>query len=450
MAVFRFILLVNVIMGVGRYALFLIFATIVMMLFEPSLILGGERIRRFAVVKQEGEWRLLCDGEPFYIKGAVGEQSMDLLRAYGANSVRTRANVSSLNRAHAFGLTAMAGLPVRGERNGMDWDNESMVAEQADKVLTVVEELKHHPAVMIWAIGNELDYIPPNEPYNPILWKRLNDIARRIKEIDPNHMVLTVVGSGRFEEKIQQIARYCIDMDLLGLNAYGDLDEATNLIRTYWPKPYVVAEWGPTGHWQTPKTKWRAPIEQSSSEKAQVIVDRYTSIILNDRAHCVGSYVFYWSEKQETTHTWYGLFRDGMKTESIDVMKWLWSGTWPENRAPVVLGIAIDGMTDQKQLFLQPNTTYYARVYCWDGEYDSLRYEWDIRPEVVIPRNSYAGSLEKPAQPIPGSIVSEPGMRIQFKTPAEKGPYRLFVQITDGRQNAGYANVPFYVGNMDD
>jgi hypothetical protein len=177
----------------------------------------------------------------------------------------------------------MANLPVRGERNGLDWDNAEQVEEQKRKVLAVVRELKDHPALMFWSVGNELDHIPGKPSYHPQIWDRLNDLAVAIKQIDTNHPVLTVVGTGHYERKVQEIAAACKDMDLLGVNAYGDLGPVTELTRKHWPKPYVIAEWGPTGHWQVPKTKWRAPLEQTSSEKAQVIAERYERIILADR-----------------------------------------------------------------------------------------------------------------------------------------------------------------------
>lgn len=402
---------------------------------------------RVTIRKENSEWQLIRNGQPFYIKGAVGGRSSGMLSEYGGNAVRIRARRSDLDRAHEHGLAAMVNLPVRGERNDMDWGDEEKVAEQTRRVINTVNDLKDQPAVLLWAIGNELDYIPPGKPHHPKLWDRLNDLAKEIKQIDPDHPVLTVVGSGRFETKIQQVAEHCPDIDLLGINTYGDIAKVTRLAREYWPKPYVIAEWGPTGHWQVPKTEWGAPIEQTSTEKARVIFDRYEQIIQADRAHCLGSFVFYWAEKQETTHTWYGLFRDGMKTESIDAMKYHWSGSWPENRAPAVIDAVIDGFLDKNGIYLRPNHSYSARAFCYDCEYDSLTFTWDIRPEVVIPEGSYAGGMEKPALPIPGLIETGQGARIEFKTPSEEGAYRLFVQITDGENNAGYANVPFYVGD---
>jgi hypothetical protein len=299
--------------------------------------------------------------------------------------------------------------------------------------------------VMFWAVGNELDWIPPGVPYSPRLWQRLNRIAAEIHAIDPNHPVMTVVGTGQYEQKIQEMAKQCTDMDLLGINAYGDLGEVTELTRRHWSKPYVVAEWGPTGHWQVPKTEWRAPIEQTSTEKARAIYDRYTKVILADRGRCLGSYVFLWGQKQETTHTWYGLFQDGLATESIDVMTYLWSGAWPQNRAPAVLTLDIVGFTDRTRFYLKPAQSYEAMAASYDSDYDSLAFQWNIRPEVVIPKDSYAGGGEEPVVPVPGLIQDDGGAQIQFKAPETEGAYRLFVQVRDGKGHVGYANVPFYV-----
>jgi hypothetical protein len=405
----------------------------------------GPEAGAYRIVEREGKWQLLRGDAPFYVEGAVGWQSYDVLRRCGANSVRTGASQAGLDRAHRSGLAAMANLPVRGERNEMDWDDDLMVTEQKQKVLRIVRELKDHPALMFWAVGNELDWIPPGVPYHPKLWQRLNDIAAEIHRIDPNHPVMTVIGTSEYERKIQEIAGDCTDMDLLGINAYGDIDKVTELTRRFWPKPYVIAEWGPTGHWQVPKTQWRAPMEETSTEKARAIYDRYTKVIQADAGHCVGSFVFLWGQKQETTHTWYGLFLDGLETETIGVMTYLWSGTWPQNRAPAVLALDIIGFSDRTAICLKPAGAYEARVVCCDCDFDPPTFQWDIRPEVEIPRNSYAGGGEKPAVALPGLIQEGGGAQIRFAAPQAEGPYRLFVQVLDGQGHVGYANAAFYV-----
>lgn len=408
----------------------------------PSVASAAEG---WKIVSAVDGWQLLKDDKPFYIQGAVAPNRFDVLKTCGGNAVRTSARKATLDEAHKAGLVVMANLPVRGERNKLDWNDDQAVAEQQTAVLAIVNELKDHPALMFWAIGNELDHIPGNKLYNPRIWSRLNDLAIAIKKVDPHHPVMTVVGTGHFEKKIQEIVGGCKDMDLLGINTYGDIAKAAELTRKHWPKPYAITEWGPTGHWEVPRTKWRVPLEQTSSEKATAFADRYQNVIAADRKHCLGSFAFYWSEKQETTHTWYGLFCSGLRTESIDVLEHLWTRKWPANRAPAIESLAIEGFDDPRSIILKIGKNYRAQVKATDPDSDPLVYAWDIRPEVEIPPGSYAGGMEKRAEPIKGLIAEPAAATIQFKTPDRPGAYRLFVTMVDGQGHIAYGNIPFKV-----
>jgi hypothetical protein len=417
-----------------------------MLVMIAALVLPAASVKAddFQISRQGNQWQLLCNDVPFYIKGAVGWKHFETLREYGGNAIRSRARKDMLDRAHTCGLKVMAGLPVHGERNAMDWGDDQQVSTQRQKVVETVKQLKDHPALMLWVIGNELDWIPPGRPHHAALWRRLNDLAIAIHEVDPNHPVLTVVGTGRFEQKIHQIAKELTDIDLLGINAYGDLAQVCALTRSHWPKPYVVAEWGPTGHWQVPKTKWRVPLEQTSSQKAAVIRERYRNVIMADRDYCLGSFVFLWGEKQETTHTWYGMYHNDLQTESIDMMKYLWTGAWPSNRAPSIKQLRIIGSA-AKPIYVAPSQTQRAVVDCVDPDNDTLEYRWDIRPEVEIPDDSYAGNMEKSARPIVGLITGGESHEVEFRTPQRPGPYRLFVTVTDSQGHIAYSNLPFFV-----
>ena len=60
-------------------------------LFLPVLVLA----RPLPVeVHQDasGHWQLLRDGEPYFIKGAGGDQSLEMLAAAGGNTIRTWAD----------------------------------------------------------------------------------------------------------------------------------------------------------------------------------------------------------------------------------------------------------------------------------------------------------------------------------------------------------------------
>ena len=381
-----------------------------------------------------GKFTLLRGGEPIYLQGAVvGDATalpdapsgvrnpVGVLARAGANAARVGSDRAILDSLQAYGMLGVVDLILKGERDGMDWDDDAMVQAQDEAALATVRELKDHPAVVMWVLGNEIDYIPPYEPYNPRIWQRLNNLAREIKEIDPNHLVLTIVGNSYFDTKIKELAREGTAFDLLGLNAYGALGETTATLRKDWPKPYIVTEWGATGHWEVPRTLWEAPIEETSSEKAVVIDNRYRRVIRADTSNCLGSFVFYWSEKQETTHTWYGLFTEQKRTQPIDVMEQHWRGRLPANLAPTVVGFELNGTSDKRGQVLRPGEEQTAHIEVLDMDSDSLYYSWDVRPEVVIPEKNYAGRNES-RSPILKDLIAQDGRaHTRFTTPEREG-----------------------------
>jgi hypothetical protein len=154
--------------------------------------------------------------------------------------------------------------------------------------------------------------------------------------------------------------------------------------------------------------------------------------------------VFFWAQKQEYTHTWFGMFlADGTRTETVNVMQYLWSGRWPENRAPRIEGITLDGKAAAESVYVKPGTEHSIKVEAADPEGDSLRYEWEILPEPKV--FGYAGRGEKKPAPVEGLFEDGGTSELVFTSPQEEDGYRVFVTIYDGNGNAGTANFPFYV-----
>ncbi|RIV22460.1 hypothetical protein DYU11_15705 [Fibrisoma montanum] len=393
---------------------------------------------------QKSGYQLIVNNKPYFIKGAVGSDYLEKLKQYGGNSIR--ANSRSLDKAHALGLTVLVNLPVRAERDGMNYDDAAAVRQQHDKVMEIVRQTKDHPAVLMWALGNELDFIQANvkDKYNLKVWDAVNALAQEIHSIDPNHPIMTVVGSIN-EEKIRDLLTKCPNLDLLGINEYGDLNKIPQWLRQFgWKKPYAVTEWGPTGFWQVRKTPWKAPVEETSSMKADKYHERYDSAIAADKDLCIGSYVFLWRQHQERTHTWFGMFdENGLETEAVDVMHHAWTGEWPANRTPRLDSVKIGNQTAYDGVYLQPGQSYRAAVWVTDPEGDPLRYNWEVLPEGT--RFPYGGNGEKRPPALPGLIGAASNRQISFQAPIEEGPYRLFVYAYDDKGHWATANVPFYV-----
>lgn len=395
-------------------------------------------------IKKEGERFIMYrNGESYFIKGAVGWYFLDELRASGGNSLRTSAKL--LDEAYDQGLTALVNIPMKAERDGFDYNDESAVKVQYEKAKAIVEEYKDHPALLMWAIGNELDHIPGDLDYNLKMWDAVNDIAGMIKEIDPNHPIMTVIGFGKLE-KLNDIKERCPNLDLLGINAYASIVKVPAWLSKYnWDKPFAVTEWGPSGWWEVPRTKWGVVIEETSTEKAKVYRDRYEKVILGD-PRCIGSYVFLWTtNRQERTHTWFNMFHDSLKTQTVEVMQDMWTNTLPDNLAPRIESLCINGIKAVDNVHLIPGGIDNAQIRVNDPDDDELLTEWELLPEPTE-FGAYAGQGETKPKPVDGFIIKKYNDGIEFQVPSNQPVnYRLFVYVYDGQGHVATANIPFYV-----
>jgi hypothetical protein len=394
------------------------------------------------IVKQNNSWQLNVDGKPYYIKGVVGSSNLELVKECGGNSVRTSWRPSDLDNMHRLGLSALVNLPANAERYGMDYNDTSSVRKQQEALLNIVRKTKDHPSILMWAIGNELDYIPQTKPFNPKVWDAVNSLAKAIHKIDPYHPVMTVIGTSMMH-KVADIVKRCPDLDLLGVNSYGDIYTLSDTLRRYgWIKPYVISEWGPSGYWEVKKTPWGAPYEQTGREKLDCYRDKYLNAILKNQDQCLGSYVFYWEGfKQETTHTWFFLFDiDGNKSPMVELMCAMWSNRNEKAGIPVLDSMQINGQSSKTAIYLEAGKEFAASAFC-SGNNDNI-FSWEIRPEAKYA--AYAGQGELVPQPLTG-LENKKAKDIVFTAPEKKGAYRLFVYVYDGEGHFSTVNLPFYV-----
>jgi hypothetical protein len=395
-----------------------------------------------------GKFQIYVNNEPFYIKGAGLEFGrIASVAEHKGNSFRTwrtdngkQTGKEVLDEALKNNLMVTMGIEVARERHGFDYNDEAAVKEQFERIKKEVTELKDHPALLIWAIGNELNL----RATNPKVWDAVNDISKMIHEIDPNHLTTTTLA-GISQQEVNYIKERCPDLDLLSVQLYGKINELPQLIKEYgWEGPYMVTEWGATGHWEVPKTSWGVPIEENSTVKAANYLKRYQVAIEADSLKCVGSYVFLWGQKQERTPTWYGTFlENGNETESVDVMHYVWSGKWPENRAPQIASYTLNDKTAYENVILKQNQEVTALFTVNDLENDTINFKWEILPESTDLKDG--GDFEKRPKAIEIKIITSENGELKFKAPEDKGAYRLFAYAEDGNANAATANIPFLV-----
>lgn len=395
------------------------------------------------VKKVAGTYQLMRDGKPYFIKGAGGTGYLSRIAAYGGNSVRTwntKNGQQILDSAQKYGLTVLLGLPVGSERHGFNYDDTLAVKKQLERMKTEVMKFKDHPALLAWGIGNELNLFYKN----PKVWDAVNEIAEMIHKVDPNHPASTILA-GVKKKEIDYIKSKAKAIDILAINTYADLAQLPQQIAAFgWEGPYMVTEWGPTGHWECLKTSWNAPIEESSSEKAAVYKSRYAYSVEKDEQKCLGSYVFLWGQKQERTPTWYGLFTNtGEESEVVDVMQYLWTGAYPKNKAPHIYAVRLDGKKASNSIHLKANTQSEVTIDAVDPDNDQLTYHFEMLPEAT--KVGEGGDHEDRPQSIKFDLKKFEGNRWTINLPNNIGAYRLFVYVKDGHHNVATANIPFYL-----
>jgi len=397
--------------------------------------------------KVHGAYRIYRGSQPYFIKGVGGRQHLGLAAEAGANSVRTWGPNDAgdlLEHARGYGMTVTLGIWL--SHVASDYLDPAYKIRKMEEVQQLLDLHKNHPALLMWALGNEINLEGADTPE---AWQFVNELACQIKGQDPHHPVITVISYD--EDTPNNIAAHAPDLDAVGINAYASLSSVRIMIEdSDFEGPYLITEWGVDGHWEAKRTVWGRPIEPTSEQKVDFHLRRYEQNILANSDRCIGSYVFLWGQKQERTPTWYSMFIEKLPgidlpvaaCATVDAMRFNWSGDWPSNRAPKVIRITINNRTASGDVTLTPGESFVARVAAADPDQDGLRFVWELMEEPT--ELGIGGSYE----PRPGAldvVIDGSLPELSLLAPQKAGEYRLFVYVLDQNGHVGTANFPFQV-----
>ena len=409
---------------------------------------GYAQEKGIRIVERDGKFHLLIDGVDTYIKGVGGTNRLDIAAANGANAFRTwGGNVErskrDLAQAKELNMYVMQGIGL--PKDSAQYSSESFKERTKASVKALAEALKDEANLLVWGIGNEIEHGTAN---TPTAWKFVNELALLIKSIDSRHLVSTVISHN--PRALDLIGEYAPDLDVVGINSYGSISQVASMAeRSKYKGAYLIAEWGPTGWWETTRTAWRAPLEQTSEEKRLVYENRYNSYIKNS-PRCLGSFVFLWGQKEERTPTWFSMFVEnnvdglplkGEKTPMVEAMERVWTGVEPKQTAPVVHGIFINDTKPAENIYVKAGATFEGKVNATDREGDKMNYVWEILKEASV---TATGGAYEPRPDRVGEVqtTSVNAWKTSIKEPGE---YRLYVYVLDGTGFVSTANAPFQV-----
>ena len=384
---------------------------------------------------KEGSWRLTRDGKEYFIRGGGGGGSKALLKEIGGNSFRTwgadRAK-AELDEAKKFGHTVMLGFWLGHHQHGFSYLNTQALEETERSILRTVREIKDHPALLCYALGNEMELGEPNPKE---MWEFINRVAKKVKEIDPDHPVGTVVADV-WKDKADAIIEHAPELQYLGINSYGGAMTVGRRWRELGGKiPYILTEYGPMGAPDCGKAPNGLPLEWTSTRKADWYRDIYEKTILADKGrYCLGGYVFTWGHKNEVSPTWFGtMLPDGTKLEVVATLAKFW-GRPVKNRCPKIGEVKVSKDAPAEGEVVE------AKVDAKDPEGDRLTWQWTLVDEATYYGEAGLG-LAMPQGWDEAIVAGQGTNKVKVKLPGG-GRYRLYAYCFDGKGNAAYANWP--------
>lgn len=406
-------------------------------------------------------FQLIRNEKSFYIKGAAGNAYLKDLADTGGNTVRlydTTNLQSILDEAHKYGLAVIVDIPIPPYKsyNYLD-ENENQILKQ--KVKELIKKYRNHPALLMWNLGNEVNYpkihwkdiIRENKSKKRFI-KNFNELIDIVHYEDASHPVSTSKWNIGIEHYIS-FRLFSPGIDIISFNVFGDTKSVNDKMKQYYflfgEFPFFVSEFASDGWWmREPKyTSWWSPIEQTSEKKAEQINTRY-NLITNSK-NCLGSLLFYWGNKYECTHTWFSMFEEEYKSEILLEMEHLWKGS---NERPEFIGLEymlVDGKGSADNLIFKPEEIKKAELKLKiDGE-DSLRITWEIYPDIWFQGwNEEKYNTNKLNPPVPlKCLINSENNKATFITPEKEGPYRIFAYVYDNYGYFASTNTPFYVLN---
>ncbi len=379
---------------------------------------------------------MVRDGQPYFIKGGGGnEQAMKSIAAAGGNSIRLWGDDhlgEALDAAQKAGITVTAGIWLGQVRQGFDWSDADSLAKQRENIRATVLKYKDHPALLVWALANEME---DAQGKNGAVWTAINSLAVMVHQLDPQHPTMTVIAEIG-GDKVKNIHRLCPEIDIVGINSYaGAVSVGERYKKLGGTKPYILTEYGPAGFWETQKDAVGAFPEPTSTAKGAA----YESAVLVQPGVCLGSYAFLWGQKQEVTATWFSMFLgDGSRLAPVDVLQEIWTGKAPANRCPEMKLLAVDGAASG-----EPGVILRAKLAVSDKENDALKVTWILQRD---PGEYGSGGDKEEAPPtFPEAIVRGDATGAEVKLPKDGGLYRLFATVRDDKGGAAVGNVALRV-----
>ncbi|MEI7997979.1 MAG: glycoside hydrolase family 2 TIM barrel-domain containing protein [Candidatus Omnitrophota bacterium] len=393
------------------------FKSIKVSLGDPVKTLGQGKVH--FVKYSNGHWQMIVDKEPFMIKGITyaptkvgqspdngtltnwmdqdpnpayqawvdkngnGKQDADelsvgdfaLMKEMGVNTLRIyhhpmKPNKDFLRKMYKeYGFMVLMGDYVgkyaigsgANWSDGTDYENPEHQKNIMESVKSMVMEFKDEPYVLMWLLGNENNYgVASNADKKPeAYFKFINEVAKMIKSIDPNHPVAICNGDTLFLDKF---AQYAPEVDVYGSNVYrGDYGFGSfwQQVSEIADKPVFITEYGAPAYSGPGLTAKEALQAQSDYHKGNWLDILYNSAGFADgEGNAVGGVAFEWLDE------WWKNYEPAIHDTKADVVGPFPGGYYYEEW----FGLFGQGEGKHSPNLREPRKVYYTYKELWNSK----------------------------------------------------------------------------------
>jgi beta-glucuronidase len=250
----------------------------------------------------------------------------------------------------------------RGTNYAEPKHQESMRA----RIRKMVEEYKDEPYILMWLLGNETNYGVANSAkrYPRPFYGFVNEMARMMKEMDPNHPV--VIGNGD-TLYLDIFAELCPDVDILGMNSYRGWHGfgLWNDVKRVTGKPALITEYGAAAYIDG---RSAAEGEEAQSEYHK---GAWNDILYNSAGYgagnALGGVIFEWTD--EWWKAYEPLLHDNHKQWPGPVKGGWFYEEW--------LGVTSQGPGTDSPYLRQLRKSYFTYKSMWNPSFsDKIKKLW--------------------------------------------------------------------------
>ncbi|MEV5190478.1 discoidin domain-containing protein [Streptomyces werraensis] len=396
------------------------------------------------VTGSQGNWQLTVGGQPYTVKGltwgpAIADAPKYLpdVKSMGVNTIRTWGTDGGtkplLDSAAANGLKVVNGFWLQPGGGPGSGGCVNYVTDTAYKntMLTEftkwVEAYRNHPATLMWNVGNESVLGLQNcysgaelEAQRNAYTGFVNDVAKKIHSIDPDH---PVTSTDAWTGAWPYYQRNAPDLDLYSMNSYGDICG----VREDWEqggytKPYLITEGGPAGEWEVPDDANGVPDEPTDVQKAEGYTKAW-NCVTGHRGVALGATLFHYGTEHDFGGIWFNLLPDGLKRLSYYAVKRAYTATaGNDNTPPVVSTLAVSPASSAPA-----GGEFTVRADVRDPDGDPITYK-------IFLSGNYANGDKRLVE---ASWRSTGNGTFAVRAPEKLGVWKVYLQAEDGRGNAG-------------